>query len=110
LRGISVQGQALRLRLIGTRSNRDAIGSRVELRIGNNRWVRQLVGGGSYASANDAMIHFGVPAGVLDSAATGQKRDSNIQVEVFWPSGMSQRWDLANFDQEWLLVEGQSFE
>jgi hypothetical protein len=103
-------GNSLRLRLIGTRSNRDAIGSRVELRIGKNRWVRQLVGGGSYASANDAMIHFGVPAGVLDSAATGQERDSNIQVEVFWPSGMSQRWDLANFDQEWLLVEGQSFE
>jgi hypothetical protein len=56
------------------------------------------------------MIHFGVPAGVLDAAATGQERDSNIQVEVFWPSGMSQRWDLANFDQEWLLVEGQSSE
>lgn len=102
-------GNALRLRLIGTRSNRDAIGSRVELRIGNNRWVRQLVGGGSYASANDALIHFGVPAGVLDAAA-GQGGDSKIQVEVIWPSGMSQRWNLANFDQEWLLVEGQSSE
>ena len=102
-------GNALRLRLIGTRSNRDAIGSRVELRIGNNRWVRQLVGGGSYASANDALIHFGVPAGVLDAAA-GQGGDSKIQVEVIWPSGISQRWNLANFDQEWLLVEGQSSE
>ena len=103
-------GKSLRLRLIGTRSNRDAIGSRVELRIGKNRWVRQLVGGGSYASANDALIHFGGPAGVLDAAATGQGGDAKIQVEVFWPSGMSQRWDLANFDQEWLLVEGRSFE
>ena len=106
----SLGGKSLRLRLIGTRSNRDAIGSRVELRIGKNRWVRQLVGGGSYASANDALIHFGVPAGVLDAAATGQGGDSKIQVEVFWPSGLSQRWNLANLDQEWLLVEGQSSE
>ena len=47
---------------------------------------------------------------VLDAAAAGQEGDSKIQVEVFWPSGLSQRWNLANLDQEWLLVEGQSSE
>ncbi|MCY3005990.1 MAG: CRTAC1 family protein [Planctomycetota bacterium] len=104
----TVGGNALRVRLIGTRSNRDAIGSRVELLIGKNRWMRQLVGGGSYASANDSLIHFGVPQGVLEAAKTESPEDPKIQVEVFWPSGTSERWILANFDQEWLLIEGQS--
>ena len=91
-------GRALRIRLVGTKSNRDAIGTRVRLQIGQQFWVRQIVGGGSYASSSDALIHFGVP----------ETAESKAEVEVFWPSGKRERWIVADWDQEWIFVEGQS--
>jgi len=91
-------GQSIRIRLVGTQSNRDAIGARVRLQIGSMQAIRQMIGGGSYASTSDHLIHFGVP----DSAA------SEAQIQVHWPSGKTERWILADWQQEWILVEGQS--
>ena len=91
-------GRSIRIRLVGTQSNRDAIGAIVRLQIGSLQAIRQMIGGGSYASSSDHLIHFGVP----DSTA------SEAQVEVSWPSGKIERWILTDWDQEWILVEGQS--
>ena len=91
-------GKSLRIRLVGTTSNRDAFGARVELKIGTLKSVRQVVGGGSYASANDLIIHFGIPeSGVFPA-----------DVQVRWPSGKLENWSVSETDREWILVEGQS--
>ncbi len=46
--------------LEGTRSNRDAIGARVTVFSGGRRRVAQRFGGGSYLSAADPRLHFGL--------------------------------------------------
>ncbi len=58
------------------KSNRDAIGAEVSLRAGGKLQRAQITGGGSYCSASDKRLHFG-----LDRA---QKVD---QLEIKWPSG-----------------------
>jgi hypothetical protein len=62
--------------LIGTRSNRDAVGARVEIRQGDKRWYRWATGGKTgYLAGSDPRVHFGIPdAGRVD-------------VTVVWPSG-----------------------
>lgn len=48
------------LRLEGTRSNRDAIGARVEIMVGDRRPIAEVRGEGSYLSHNDMLVHFGL--------------------------------------------------
>lgn len=91
-------GKSLRIRLVGTASNRDALGARIGLEIGTLKSVRQVVGGGSYASANDLLIHFGIP----------ENHSWPAKIQINWPSGKSEQWSLSGSDQEWILVEGQS--
>jgi hypothetical protein len=59
-----VQEAYLSVRLVGTQSNRDAIGTVLTLKVGERSWIRQIAGGGSYASTNDLSVHFGIPAKV----------------------------------------------
>ena len=67
------------LQLIGTRSNRDAIGARVFLTAGGMRQRRDVKSGGSDLSSSDPRLHFGLGgAAPVDS------------VEVRWPSGLKQ--------------------
>jgi hypothetical protein len=66
----------IRLELVGTRSNRSAIGTAVEVHAGGRVLHRQVKGGGSYASANDPRLLIGV--------GTADQVD---RVEIRWPSG-----------------------
>jgi len=66
----------LGLRLVGSKSNRDAVGARVTLRVGAARRVKQALGGASYLSASDARLLWGLGG--------ASKVD---EVEVRWPSG-----------------------
>jgi len=79
-------GRSLTLRLEGSSSNRDAVGAKVVVVAGGRRQVAQRTGGGSYLSAPDPRLRFGLgPAGRAES------------VEVTWPSGRVDRWvDLAS--------------
>ncbi len=72
-------GHWLTLKLIGTKSNRDAIGARVTARTGGKVQYHYLRGGGSYLSVNDRRIHLGLgEATVVDT------------IEIAWPSGTKQ--------------------
>ncbi len=64
------------LRLVGTRSNRDAVGAKVTVAAAGLRLVRHLVGGASYCSAHDARLLFGLG-----------KREKVDYIEIRWPSG-----------------------
>jgi len=67
------------LKLIGTRSNRSAIGARVKLTAGGETQVDEVRSGGSYLSQNDLRLHFG-----LGSAS------QIARIEIVWPSGTRQ--------------------
>jgi hypothetical protein len=69
------------IRLTGTKSNRDAIGARVTIRLSNRKLVRWVTGGSSYLSSHDKRLLFGLG----DLPANG-----NVDVEIHWPSGMNQ--------------------
>jgi len=69
------------LRLVGTKSNRMAIGARVTVFAGASEAINEVRGGGGYNSSNDTRLHFG-----LGPAATMSK------IEVRWPSGLKQEF------------------
>ena len=76
-------GHWLRLRLIGTKSNRDGIGAVVTITAGSDpRWRRQfnhMTTAVGYASSTCAPVHFG----------TGTAKTID-RVEIRWPSGAVQ--------------------
>ena len=85
----------IRLRLEGTRSNRDAIGARVEIRSGGRTIVRQRKGGASYGSSHDPRLTIGLG----DATTAGE-------VTIRWPSGQVDCFKDLAADTGWLLREG----
>ncbi len=81
----------LTLALRGTRSNRDAFGARVLVN-GQSQYVTSA---GSYLSASDKRVHFG-----LGVATSGK-------IEIKWPSGLVQKIDNVRADQFLSVVEPQ---
>jgi len=67
------------LKLEGTKSNRSAIGARVQLTAGGRTQADEVRSGGSYLSQNDLRLHFGL--------GTATKIDD---VQILWPSGIRQ--------------------
>jgi hypothetical protein len=71
----------LTIRLIGTKSNRSAIGARVRIKTGPMWQTFEVQSGGSYLSHNDLRAHFGLgQATVVD------------EIDIRWPSGARSRF------------------
>ena len=92
----SEAGHSLTLRLEGRGSNRDAVGGRVTVRSGGRALVSYRAGGGSFQSAGDSRLHFG-----LGSA------NSVESVEVRWPSGRTDHYTGFRADTGYLLRESE---
>jgi enediyne biosynthesis protein E4 len=88
-------GHWLSLQLEGVRSNRDAVGARLTLTAGNQKRVGQRTGGGSYQSACDSRLHFGL--------GDAERVD---HLEVRWPSGQIESFSSVEADHRYLLREG----
>jgi len=88
-------GHFVTFRLEGTGSNRDGVGARVTITAGGRRQVGQRLGGGSYLSASDPRLHFGLG-----------KSSRLEQVEVRWPSGRLDSHADLPADTGYLLREG----
>ena len=56
----AVPGHSLVVQLVGTRSNRSAIGARVTVHLGTRRLIDEVRSGGSFCSQNDLRIHVGL--------------------------------------------------
>ena len=91
----SQAGQFLMLWLEGSRSNRSAIGARVEARVGSRVLQRQIMGVQSYLSVSDFRLHFGLG----DAAQVDQ-------LTVHWPSGEVQQFEDLAGGSFYHLVEG----
>ena len=90
-------GRFLTLRLESGQSNRDAVGAKVAITVGNRRCVAQRVGGGSYQSASEPRLRFGLG-----------ESDLVDLIEVSWPSGRLDRYQHVRADAGYLLREGES--
>lgn len=84
------------LKLIGTHSNRDAIGARLRLRAGSLTSFGQVRGGGSYCSSHDLRVHFGLGA-----------QPKVNEVEIRWPSGRTDHLTDLRADRILTIREGQ---
>jgi len=82
-------------KLIGTKSNRAAIGARVTIHAGGVKQFNEVHGGGSYLSQNDLRLHFGL--------GTAAKMES---VEIRWPNGASETLQNVPADAIYTIVEG----
>jgi hypothetical protein len=69
----------LKVFLVGTKSNRSAIGARVVAHYGSNKQAKTVTAQNSYYSSSDRRLHFGLG----DSA--------QADVEIFWPNGGVER-------------------
>lgn len=97
LRNLGGSEHWLEVKLVGTRSNRDAVGARITLHAGDRRQMREVHAGSGYLSASSLVQHFGLGD------------DETVDVlEVRWPSGETTRLTDLEADQRLVLLEGQA--
>ncbi|MEO8659907.1 MAG: CRTAC1 family protein [Bryobacteraceae bacterium] len=94
--GVSV-GHYLNLQLVGTKSNRDAMGARVKVTAGGITQMREIAGGGSYLSQSDLRAHVGLKS----------NKTADV-VEVWWPSGAHQLFQSVEANHFYTITEGRA--
>lgn len=85
LRNDSQVHNSVKIRLVGTESNRDGIGTKVWVRTDEMTLFREVTCGGSYASGSEQTLLFGIGA---------QKTIQSIEVK--WQSGHTQTLDFSS--------------
>lgn len=88
--------RSIAIELQGVKSNRDAIGARVEVHFAKRRSVQWLSAGSGYLSQHSKRLHFG-----LGSA------DRADRVIVVWPSGIRQRFSNLQAGHVYRFIEGE---
>jgi enediyne biosynthesis protein E4 len=84
----------LKVKLIGTKSNRSAIGARVLVRYGKKVQAQAVVSQASFYSANDPRLHFGLGAETI------------ADIEVYWPNGQVEKLKGIPANQLVTIQEG----
>ena len=81
-------GHWIAVKLVGSKSNRDGIGARLEVMAGSKRWTAERVAGSGYLSQDDARVHFGLGAVTQVDKIT-----------IHWPDGRDQVVDKPALDR-----------
>jgi hypothetical protein len=91
----------LGIKLVGKKSNRDAIGARVTYQAGDLKRSRTKVGGGSYLSSHDPRLVLGLG-----------KRTKIDWLEVKWPepSGATEKLTALPIDKYITIIEGEGIQ
>jgi len=84
----------IKFKLEGVKSNRSAIGSRVLVHYGGKVQAQSVLSQSSFYSCNDLRLHFG-----LGSSKT-------VDVEIFWPNGLREKFTHIAVNQFVTLREG----
>jgi hypothetical protein len=97
LRNGGVPGSnSLLVKLVGTKSNRSAIGARLRVTAGGRTQVREVRAGSSYLGQNDLRVHIG-----LGRAAAIER------LEIRWPSGQMETATGVAVNQIVTITEGK---
>ena len=89
-------GHWLRIKIAGTRSNRDGFGARMEVKRGTTVQTQEVRANSSFESASDPRLHFGV--------GESQRIDS---ISIHWPSGRLETLPGEDADQQLTIEEGK---
>ena len=83
------------LKLVGVKSNRDGIGAKVTLRVGDSVIYREVSGGCGFGSTNSLSLEIGL------------KAHTKIDVlEIVWPSGQIDTHRNLSVNQRLIITEG----
>jgi enediyne biosynthesis protein E4 len=85
----------LRIKTIGSRSNRDGFGARVQIKAGGLTQTAEVRANSSFESASDPRLHFGLG-----------KADRVDEITIRWPSAKVERFGPERADQELDIKEG----
>jgi hypothetical protein len=85
----------VKVRLEGTKSNRSAIGSRVLVHYGGKVQAQCVLSQGSYLSANDPRLHFGLGT------------ETKVEIDVYWPTGKKDSFPAITSNQLVTIREGE---
>ncbi len=88
--------RAIRLRLVGTKSNRDAIGAVVRVFYDGTSRVQMVKTGSSYLSQSELPLTFGVG-----------RRDRVERIAIAWPSGQTEEFRNVAAGKAYECVEGR---
>jgi len=94
--GPATINKSLRIKLVGTKSNRDGIGAVVKLTAGGETQTQMLRSGSSYLSASELILTFGL--------AQNAQTDS---LEIHWPSGQFDKLSAIPANQTITITECQ---
>jgi enediyne biosynthesis protein E4 len=92
----SIANKSLRLKLVGTKSNRDGIGTVVKVSAGGGSQSQMLRSGSSYLSANELVLTYGL----------GQRNQADT-IEIRWPSGQVDKLSNVPVGQTITVTEGR---
>jgi hypothetical protein len=82
-------------KLIGTKSNRGAVGARITVTSASRTQIEEVKAGSSYISTSDPRLHFGLAADTVMS-----------RVEIRWPNGGVETLQNVSGDAIYTIVEG----
>ena len=92
-----VTNQSLRVKLVGSKSNRDGIGAIVRLTSGSDKQWAMMKSGSSYLSQSELVLTFGL----------GSKSKADA-IEIQWPSGQIDKLENINAGQTVTIEEGKA--
>ena len=88
-------GHWLLVKLVGTKSNRDGIGALITAEAGGRKLLRRCASDGSYLSASDLRVHFGLGDATV------------VNLMVRWPGGQTGKYENIEADRIITLTEGE---
>jgi hypothetical protein len=88
--------RSIRIRLVGTKSNRDAIGASLKIFHGTSSQSRLVKGGSSYLSQSELPVTFGLG-----------KRDKIDRLVIQWPSGRTEEYKSLAAGRAYECVESK---
>lgn len=91
------KNQSLSLQLIGTKSNRSAIGAIIEVTTGDQKLMRCVKGSSSYLSADERLVISGLA-----------NNRGPVTAKVIWPPGKTEIWSGLEPGGRYTLIEGAS--
>jgi hypothetical protein len=77
---VGAENSWIGFQLVGTKSNRDAIGAKLTLQSAERKLVRWISGGSSYLSSHDKRVVFGL----------GKPAPEFVELQIRWPGGLAQ--------------------
>ncbi|MFN9348869.1 MAG: ASPIC/UnbV domain-containing protein, partial [Planctomycetota bacterium] len=90
-------GAWIAIELVGTESERDAIGATIRVTAGEQSWMHQRLAGIGFDCANDGFVNMGF--------GTLEKIDS---LEITWTSGKTSNWRDLGVNRRYRAIEAQS--